>query len=54
MHLFIYYSDQTMENKLVEPEPGVKYVVEIEENQNKQLSMIPHTYLIWFNLVISI
>ena len=46
MHLFIYYSDQTVENKPVEPELGVKYMVELEENQNKQLSMIPHTYLI--------
>ena len=30
----------------VEPEPGVEFVVEPEETQGKQLSMIPYTYLI--------
>ena len=29
----------------VEPEPGVEFLVEPEENQGKQLSMIPCTYL---------
>ena len=48
------------ESELVEPaevvehEPGLEFVVDPEENQAKQLSMIPCTYLIWFNLVISI
>ena len=40
--------------KSVEPEPGVEFVVEPEETQGKQLSMIPCTYLILSNLVISI
>jgi len=30
----------------VEPEPGVPFVVEPEVNQDKQLSIIPCTYLI--------
>ena len=38
----------------VEPEPGVEFVVKPEENQGKQVCMIPCTYLTWFNLVISI
>ena len=29
----------------VEPEPGVEFLVEPEENQGKQLSMIPCAYL---------
>jgi len=35
--------------EVVEPEPGVQFVIEPEENQGKQLSMIPCTYLIGFN-----
>ena len=38
--------------EVVEPEPGVEFVIVPEENQGKQLSMIPCTHLIWFNLVI--
>ena len=30
----------------IEPEPGVQFVVEPEGNQDKQLSMIPYSYLI--------
>ena len=29
----------------VEPEPGVEFLVGLEENQSKKLSMIPCTYL---------
>ena len=29
----------------VEPEPGVEFLVELEENQDKQLCMIPCAYL---------
>ena len=29
----------------VEPEPGVEFLVEPEENQGKQLSMIPCAYV---------
>ena len=51
---------ETQENKPVEPaelpnpNPELEYVVEPEENQGKQLCIIPYTYLTWFNLVISI
>ena len=31
--------------EVANPEPGVEYVVEPEENQGKQLSMIPCTHL---------
>ena len=31
----------------VEPKPGVQFAVEPEANQDKQLSMNPHSYLIW-------
>ena len=31
----------------IEPEPGVQFAVEPEVNQDKQLSMIPGSYLIW-------
>ena len=54
MHSFIHYSEPTVGEKpvepteLVEPEPpGVEYVVEPEENQGKQLSMILCTHLIY-------
>ena len=30
----------------VEPEPGVQFAVEPEDNQGKQLCMIPYSYLI--------
>ena len=30
----------------VEPEPGIPFVVESEVNPDKQLSMIPYSYLI--------
>jgi len=53
IHSYIIVS-QPSENKpvepteLVEPEPpGVEYVVEPEENQGKQLSMILCTHLIY-------
>jgi hypothetical protein len=51
---------ETPENKpiepaeTVEPEPGVEFIVELEENQGKQLSIIPFTHSICFNLVISV
>ena len=38
----------------VEPEPRVPFAVEPEVNQDKQLSICPYTYLIWFSLVISL
>jgi hypothetical protein len=49
MHAFHSYIivTETLENEpvepaeTVEPEPGVEFVVEPEENQGKQLSMIP-------------
>ena len=48
MHSFIHYSEPTVGEKPVEPEPpGVEYVVEPEENQGKQLSMILCTHLIY-------
>jgi hypothetical protein len=43
---------ETPENKpiepaeTVEPEPGVEFIVELEENQGKQLSIIPFTHSI--------
>ena len=39
--------------EVVKTEPGVEFLVEPEENQGKQLSMILCTYLILFSLVIS-
>ena len=33
------------ESEPVEPEPGVEFLVEPEENQGKQLCMIPYAYL---------
>jgi len=38
----------------VKLKPGVEFIVEPEEHQGKQLSMIPCAYLIWFNIVISL
>ena len=38
----------------IEPEPMIEFVVQPEENQSKQLSMISYAYFIWFNLVISL
>ena len=38
----------------VEPEPNAECVVEPEEHQGKQLSIISCTHLIWFSLVISL
>ena len=43
---------ESSENELVEPtesvepEPGVQFAVEPEDNQGKQLCMIPYSYLI--------
>jgi hypothetical protein len=45
---------KSLENKPVEPEPGAECVVEPEEHQSKQLSIISCTHLIWFSLVISL
>jgi len=51
---------KTLENEPVEPtesiepEPMIEFVVQPEENQSKQLSMISYAYFIWFNLVISL
>ena len=39
--------------EVVKTEPGVEFLVEPEENQGKQLSMILCTYLILFSVVIS-
>ena len=38
--------------KNIEPVPGVEFIVKPEENQGKQVTMIPFTYLILFSLVI--
>ena len=39
-------SEPVEPNKFVEPEPDVEFIVELEENQGKQLSMIPCIHLI--------
>ena len=46
-------SESVEPTEVAEAEPGVEFFVEPKKNQDKQLSMIPHTHLIWFNLVIS-
>ena len=38
-------SETVEPTEFVEPEPGVELVVDPEENQGKQLSLIPCTYL---------
>ena len=39
-------NDPVVPAEVVEPEPGVEFVVEPEENQGKQLRMISCIYLI--------
>ena len=46
-------SESVEPTEVAEAEPGVEFLVESEENQDNQLSMIPCTYLNWVNLVIS-
>ena len=46
-------SETVEPTEFVEPEPGVELVVDPEENQDKQLSMILCTHLNLCNLVIS-
>ena len=53
IHLCISVAE-TPENEPVEPQPMVKFVLEPEENQGKQLRIIPCAYLFWFSLVISL
>jgi hypothetical protein len=38
-------SESVEPTEVAEAEPGVEFLVEPEENQDKQLSMIPCTYL---------
>ena len=47
-------SEPVQPTENVEPELSVEFVVEPEENQGKQLSTIPCTHSIWFNLVMSL
>ena len=47
-------SETVEPTEFVEPELGVELVADPEENQGKQLSMIPCAYLNWCNLYISL